>query len=245
LALPSSKLMISRQFLKFEPSFEQILGERALSLGRARFAMTMFGLSMITEQALASDAGREDQLVMRLQRAEPSAVAEVYDAHHAAVRAFAKRLLGDAATAEDLVHEVFVSLPQAVRKFRGDSALRTFLISIAVNHARHHVRAAQRRRRATSSYGELGHDPPRDPEHEARRKELAYLLTRALTAWDAYLAAAPRGQLAPEARYNRALSLVRLGRIAEARAALAPFANGPAGGYRRAEAAALLERLSD
>ena len=68
---------------------------------------------------------------------------------------------------------------------------------------------------------------------------------RALTAWDAYLAAAPRGQLAPEARYNRALSLVRLGRIAEARAALAPFANGPAGGYRRAEAAALLERLSD
>lgn len=142
--------------------------------------MTIFGLAMVTEQALASDAGREDELVMRLQRAEPSAVAEVYDAHHAAVRAFAKRLLGDAATAEDLVHEVFVSLPRAVRKFRGDSALRTFLISIAVNHARHHVRAAQRRRKAISSYGELGHDQPRDPEHEARRKELANLLTRAL-----------------------------------------------------------------
>ena len=142
--------------------------------------MTMFGLSMVTEQALGRDAELQDELVLRLQRAEPSAVAEVYDAHHAAVRAFAKRLLGDAATAEDLVHEVFVSLPQAVRNFRGDSALRTFLISVAVNHARHHVRAAQRRRRAISAYGELEQAHARDPEHEARRRELADLLTRAL-----------------------------------------------------------------
>jgi len=142
--------------------------------------MTIFGLTMVTEQALASDAELADELVMRLRRAEPSAVAEVYDAHHAAVRAFAKRLLGDAASAEDLVHEVFVSLPQAVRKFRGDSALRTFLISIAVNHARHFVRAAQRRRRAISAYGESEAHSPRDPEHEARRKDLAELLTRAL-----------------------------------------------------------------
>src|SRR4051794_14317627 len=142
--------------------------------------MTFFGLTMVTEQALANDAELADELVLRLQRADPSAVAEVYDAHHGAVRAFAKRLLGDAASAEDLVHEVFVSLPQAVRKFRGDSALRTFLISIAVNHARHYVRAAQRRRRAISAYGETRLQESSDPEREARRKELAELLTRAL-----------------------------------------------------------------
>lgn len=142
--------------------------------------MTIFGLTMVTEQALASDGALADELVLRLSRAEPSAVAEVYDAHHAAVRAFAKRLLGDAASAEDLVHEVFVSLPRAVRKFRGDSALRTFLISIAVNHARHHMRAAQRRRRAISAYGDAKLHESVDPEHEARRKELAELLTRAL-----------------------------------------------------------------
>lgn len=154
--------------------------EWALSRERAN-AMTIFGLTMVNEQALANDAELEDELVPRLQRAEPSAVAEVYDAHHAAVRAFAKRLLGDAASAEDLVHEVFVSLPRAMRKFRGDSALRTFLISIAVNHARHYVRAAQRRRRALSAYGESNaHETTSDPEHEARRRELAELLTRAL-----------------------------------------------------------------
>jgi hypothetical protein len=67
--------------------------------------------------------------------------------------------------------------------------------------------------------------------------------TRALAAWDAYLAAAPHGAFAPEAQYNRALSLVRLGRNSEAESALAPFANGSYGGYRQAEAQALLERI--
>jgi len=66
---------------------------------------------------------------------------------------------------------------------------------------------------------------------------------RALAAWDTYLAAAPNGQFAPEAKYNRALSLVRLGRTAEARAALEPFALGNYGGYRKSDASALLERL--
>jgi hypothetical protein len=66
---------------------------------------------------------------------------------------------------------------------------------------------------------------------------------RALAAWDAYLHAAPNGEFAPEARYNRALSLVRLGRAKEARSALEPFANGAYGGYRQAEASALLQRI--
>ena len=63
----------------------------------------------------------------------------------------------------------------------------------------------------------------------------------ALAGWDRYLAAAgPGGRFTLEARYNRAISLVRLGRRAEAAAALRPFANGEYGGYRRAAAAQLL-----
>jgi hypothetical protein len=67
----------------------------------------------------------------------------------------------------------------------------------------------------------------------------------ALAAWDAYLAAEPSGRFAVEARYNRALLLVRLGRFAEARTALEPFARGsvePAG-YRQREATMLIDRL--
>jgi hypothetical protein len=65
----------------------------------------------------------------------------------------------------------------------------------------------------------------------------------ALAAWDAYLAAFPRGRFAPEARYNRGIALVRLGRNDEARAALRPFADGAFGGYRQAEARELLDAL--
>jgi hypothetical protein len=62
----------------------------------------------------------------------------------------------------------------------------------------------------------------------------------ALAAWDDYLALYPNGSFAPDARFNRALCLVRLGRRDQARAALAPFAAQPIGSYRQAEAASLL-----
>lgn len=66
----------------------------------------------------------------------------------------------------------------------------------------------------------------------------------ALVAWDAYLAAEPHGRFTAEARYNRALVLVRLGRFTDARTALAPYARGEiARGYRQDEARALLDRL--
>lgn len=65
--------------------------------------------------------------------------------------------------------------------------------------------------------------------------------TRALAAWDAYLADAPSGRFAPEARYNRALCLIRLGRRGEAEVALRPIAGS--GGYRSSEALQLLQAI--
>jgi hypothetical protein len=64
----------------------------------------------------------------------------------------------------------------------------------------------------------------------------------ALRAWDAYLHAFPRGAFVPEARYNRALCLIRLDRLGAAREALRPFAAGAIGrGYRQQDAQALLD----
>lgn len=67
--------------------------------------------------------------------------------------------------------------------------------------------------------------------------------TRALAAWNTYLEAFPHGRYELEARYNRALSLARLGRFAQARTALEAFADGRHGGYRASEASALIEAL--
>ena len=87
-----------------------------------------------------------------------------------------------------------------------------------------------------------------DPAHDLYRVAHAKHFAQgdaagALGAWDAYLAAAPRGRFATEARYNRALCLVRLGRSAEAQAALEPFAAGRFGGYRQREASELSAAL--
>jgi hypothetical protein len=65
----------------------------------------------------------------------------------------------------------------------------------------------------------------------------------ALAAWNDYLAKNPKGPLVVDALYDRALCLVRLGRPAEARTALEPFADGRYGSYRQKDAKALLEAL--
>jgi hypothetical protein len=67
----------------------------------------------------------------------------------------------------------------------------------------------------------------------------------AIAAWDAFLRVAPKSALATEARYNRALCLVRLGRSDDARKALAPFARGDMDNYRQREAAELIDALND
>jgi RNA polymerase sigma-70 factor (ECF subfamily) len=118
--------------------------------------------------------------VERLRRGEPDALAEAYDRHHARLRTFAQRMIGDDAAAEDLVQEVFVTLPAAIRRFREGASLESFLIAIAINHARHHVRAATRRRRALER---LQREPDRaheTPERRASGRQLADALVRAL-----------------------------------------------------------------
>lgn len=121
-------------------------------------------------------------LAPRLARGDVEAITFVYEQHHVAVRAFAQRLVGDVEAAEDLVQDVFVALPRAIARFRGDCAIRTFLVSIAVNHAKNHVRAAARRRAALARLALEPEPASHDPEHDARQRELAEQLMRALDA---------------------------------------------------------------
>ena len=140
----------------------------------AEFDLSVFGVSKERSLAPALD------LPSRLRQGDVQAVAEAYDKFASSVRAFAKRLIGDAEAAEDLVHDVFVTLPSAVRNFRGESSFKTFLISIAVNHARHHLRAAARRRAAMQRYAEQPEASGDDPEYLLRRRQLAEQLSTAM-----------------------------------------------------------------
>lgn len=121
-------------------------------------------------------------LVVRLQKGDAEALTMAYTQHHVAVRSFAQRLVGDIEAAEDLVQDVFVAVPRAIARFRGDCSLRTFLVSIAVNHAKNHVRSAARRRAALAKLAREPEATSEDPERDFARGELADRLMLALDA---------------------------------------------------------------
>lgn len=117
--------------------------------------------------------------VMSLREGDLTGLAKIYDEHHHAVRMFARRLLGEEA-AEDLVHDTFLTLPKALQRWSGDGTLRTFIIGVAINHARHHVRSRTRRRFAMARFALEPEPKHRSQEDESEQRQLATLLSRAL-----------------------------------------------------------------
>lgn len=130
--------------------------------------------------AVGEDTDSEARVVARLRAGDLTALGETYDAHQTHVRAFARRLVGDDSAAEDLVQDTFIALVQSIARFRGDAPLRTFLLSIAANHARHHVRAAVRRRAALGRLATEPSNDDRSPESKTAVRQLAAELTAAL-----------------------------------------------------------------
>ncbi len=127
------------------------------------------------------DIGAPDEaFLVRVRRADPDAIAEAYDAHHVALCSFARRLVCDDHAAEDLVQDVFLVLPRVCHKLDRGKSLRAFLLGIAANRARHHLRALARRRRFTERLGREPLAAVEDPERLSERRTLAARLERAL-----------------------------------------------------------------
>jgi RNA polymerase sigma-70 factor (ECF subfamily) len=122
----------------------------------------------------------DDEILDGLRADRLEAQAAAFDRWHQRVRVLARRLLADAAAAEDVVQEVFTALPGAARRFRGEVPLATFVLAIAVKRARHHQRVAYRRRAALGRLTAGDRPGPRDPEQDAYRRELGLRLGAAL-----------------------------------------------------------------
>jgi RNA polymerase sigma-70 factor (ECF subfamily) len=142
--------------------------------------MTTLQISPRQEGVPADHADDDAVLLAELRVGRLEAVARAYDRWHGRVRILARRLLSEEASSEDVVQEVFVSLPRAVRRFRGEVSLETFVLAITVKRARHHLRSAIRRRRALERLAEPSSVSPQDPEREAYQRQLAARLAAAL-----------------------------------------------------------------
>jgi len=91
--------------------------------------------------------GDEDRLIERLRERDEAAFNQLVRAYQAAVFRQLLRVLGDAAEAEDLAQEVFVTVFKSIESFRGDSRLSTWIHRIAQNHARNRLKYHGRHKR--------------------------------------------------------------------------------------------------
>lgn len=131
---------------------------------------------------LSKIGAHEEEFLARVRTGDPEAIAMVYDANHDALCSFAKRLLGDDHAAEDLVQDVFLALPALIHRLDACSSLRSFLLGIAANRARHYRRSWRRRLNFAERLMSEPTPPSESPEHTSERKKLADLLAKAMDA---------------------------------------------------------------
>lgn len=112
------------------------------------------------------------------------ALGVLFDRHHRAVERFAGRLaFGSSAELGDLVQTTFIEVRRSARAFRGGSAVRTWIFSIAANVVRHHLRGESRRRAMLAAA--TSHPPPQGtapPDEQVAHRQLLERLQRALAA---------------------------------------------------------------
>ncbi len=79
------------------------------------------------------DRSEDMNLVDRIVRGEEGAFAELLDRYGRRIFNLARRMRGNATTAEDLTQEVFLLLLRKIRQYDGRAALATWIHRVAVN----------------------------------------------------------------------------------------------------------------
>jgi RNA polymerase sigma-70 factor, ECF subfamily len=79
---------------------------------------------------------------------DPAAIAAMFKDHCHTVERMILKLVGSTPDLEDLVQTTFVEAIRAITHFRGEASFSTWLTSIAVHVAQHHLRAGRLRRYA-------------------------------------------------------------------------------------------------
>lgn len=145
-------------------------------------------------ESTANCSAGDSAFIDRLRSEEPEAFNELVEKYSRDVYAMLARLTGDGEDARDLTQETFLKALKAVKSFRGDSGLKTWLFRIAINESRNRWRRWKRRRRGDtfSLENETGTDDDArpqqiadanavDPEAAAISRERADALRKALS----------------------------------------------------------------
>lgn len=102
----------------------------------------------MTSPAVAGEAqrfvSRESELIARVVAGDRGAARELYDAHAPRVFRLVYRLTGDTDVAKELTQETFIRAFAQLGRFRGDSALSTWLHRVTVSVVSNGMRKVKR-----------------------------------------------------------------------------------------------------
>ena len=113
---------------------------------------------------------------------DAAALGALFDRFQQAVFRFLMRYLGPAhPDIDDLVQATFLEVRRSASGYRATASVRAWLLGIATNLARHHLRGETRRRGMLRS---VEHSPPtplRRPDDDTERRQLLQRLHQAIT----------------------------------------------------------------
>ena len=100
-------------------------------------------------------AQHDAELARMAARGDAAAFEELHRRYRRLVYNVALRMTGNAADAEDLTQDSFISVLRSVRGFRGEAAFATWLYRLAVNQVRMHFRRRKSRPEEVTGDGEI------------------------------------------------------------------------------------------
>jgi len=100
----------------------------------------------------------DSDLLVRLQKRDPEALAELYDRYGKMVYGLILRVVSDTGTAEDLVQETFLRIWNRAQGFDSDrGAVGPWLMAVARNRAIDYLRSQGRRIQSSVAFDETEH----------------------------------------------------------------------------------------
>jgi RNA polymerase sigma-70 factor (ECF subfamily) len=138
----------------------------------------------------APDDVTDQVLVAACAAGDVSALGTLFDRFAGPVLGFLGRLREDPFDLEDLVQTTFLEVRRSARRYRAGASVKTWILAIAANVARHHVRSEVRRRALAAACADLPPGRQETPADTAERIQLSGRLASALRALDKDLAVA-------------------------------------------------------
>lgn len=119
--------------------------------------------SDLSDEALLAASGTGDR----------AALGGLFDRFHVAVYRFVSRLPAvDELARDDVVQGTFLALPRTAAQFQGNSSVKTWILGVAANVARHHQRSEQRRRVNQAQASAMPTQQANQPDAEVDRRRL-------------------------------------------------------------------------